>query len=137
MIIKFESKDIGKAITKLVEFAAGENCKFVLEINKSKNKRSLNQNKYYWGVVIQIFSDHTGHIPEECHQWLTEKFLQYTNNGRQFTKSTKQLDTKEFEEYTEKCRQYLWHEFELHIPLPNEVTEEMWIELKRKQNVYH
>jgi len=132
MILKFHSRDIGKTITKLVEYASGEDCKFVLEINRSKNKRSLNQNKYYWGVVIAIFSDYTGFENEECHQMLTEKFLQYTKSGREFTKSTKQLDTKEFEQYTEKCRLWLWHEFELHIPLPNEVTEEMWIELQRK-----
>lgn len=131
MVLKFHSKDIGKIITKVIEFAAGEDSKFVLEINKSKNKRSLNQNKYYWGVVIKIFSDDTGYTPEECHQWLASKFLQYTKNGRDFTRSTKQLDTKEFEEYTEKCRQWLYHELNLHIPLPNEVTEEMWIELSR------
>jgi len=134
MILKFHSKDIGKIITKVVEFAAGEDCKFVLEINKSKNKRSLNQNRYYWSVVVGIFADHTGYMKEEAHQILTEKYLQYTKDGREFTKSTKQLDTKEFEEFTEKCRQWLWHEFQLHIPLPNEVTEEMWIELSRKHS---
>lgn len=135
MILKFYSKDLGKIITKLVEFAAGEDCKYVLEINKSKNKRSLNQNKYYWGVVITIFADYTGYLKEECHQILTEKFLQYTKSGREFTRSSKQLDTKEFEEYVKKCRMWLYHEHQLHIPLPNEVTEEMWIELSRKQTV--
>jgi len=134
MIVKFKSTELHKVIARITDFV-GSDGKFVLEINRSKNKRSLSQNKYYWGVVINIFADHTGYMAEECHQMLTEMFLQYTKNGYEFTKSTKQLDTKEFEEYTEKCRQWLWHQLQLHIPLPNEITEEMWIELQRKQTV--
>lgn len=107
----------------------GKDDFFVIEIQKSKRVRSLNQNKYYWGVVVKIVSNHTGYTSEETHQELARMFLAYDNNGKRFVKSTAKLNTFDFEQYTEKCRQWAWHEMNVHIPLPNEVTEEVYMTL--------
>lgn len=87
---------------------------------KPKRKRSLQQNRYYWGVVCNLVSDHTGYAPEESHQIMAEMFLSYENKGKAFTKSTTKLKTVEFEEYMEKCRRWAAMELQVYIPLPNE-----------------
>jgi hypothetical protein len=107
----------------------GKDDWFVVEVLRSKKTRSLNQNKYYWGVVVKILSMHTGYTSDETHQELARMFLSYQNGKKRFVKSTAKLNTFEFEQYTEKCRQWAWQEMNVHIPLPNEVTEEIYMTL--------
>lgn len=87
---------------------------------KPKKSRSNQQNRYYWGVVCKLVSDHTGYMPEEVHQIMAEKFLSYEKDGRVFTRSTTKLKTAEFEDYMEKCRRWAAMELQVYIPLPNE-----------------
>ncbi len=134
MIFKFVEKDLGSVVQKLFAFCNGKEGKFILEINKSKSVRSLNQNRFYWGVVLPIMSDHFGYTTEEMHQICASTYLSYEKGDKEFTKSTTKLDTKEFEAYIEKIRQWAMSEHGVHIPVPNEVTEEMYIELHRKHN---
>lgn len=129
MIFKFKSDNLVPTFRKITEYVKGKDDFFVIEIQKSKRVRSLNQNKYYWGVVVKIVSNHTGYTSEETHQELARMFLAYDNNGKRFVKSTAKLNTFDFEQYTEKCRQWAWHEMNVHIPLPNEVTEEVYMTL--------
>ncbi len=42
----------------------------VVEIKRLQRKRTLDQNKYYWGVVIKALSEHTGYTPGEMHEEL-------------------------------------------------------------------
>lgn len=133
MILKFTEKELGTVVQKLFAYC-GNKGKFILEINKSKSIRSLNQNRFYWGVVLPILSDFFGYSNEEMHQICATTYLRYEKDGKEFTKSTTKLDTKEFENYLEKIRQWASSEHGIHIPLPNEVTEELYIELQRKYN---
>jgi len=129
MIFKFRSDKPEQAFKKITDFVLGKDDWFVVEITKAKQIRSLNQNRYYWGVVVKILAQHTGYTSEETHQELARMFLQYENNGKLFVRSTTKLNTVEFENYTESCRQWAWNEMNLHIPLPNEITEEMYMML--------
>lgn len=132
MIIKFNHRDIGDAFQKLFDFCNEPEGKYILEINKSKNIRSLNQNKFYWSVVLTVLSDYFGYTPEEVHQICASMFLRYENNGKEFTKSTTKLSTIEFENYIESIRIWAHTDHGVHVPIPNEVTEEMYIDLHRK-----
>ncbi len=38
----------------------------VLTVKKKWNKRSLNQNSYFW-LCMQVLAEYTGHTPEELH----------------------------------------------------------------------
>ena len=86
--------------------------------------RSNNQNRYYWGVVLSVLSQHTGHTQDELHEILKYKF------NRQFVElggkhypvggSTTELETIQFEEYLEKVRLWAVTELGCEIPLPNE-----------------
>ena len=87
--------------------------------SKHREKRSIQQNNYYWGVVCKIMSDETGYTPEEMHQILGEKFLSYDKDEMTFVKSTTKLRTKDFEDYMEKCRRFASMELQCYVPLPN------------------
>lgn len=87
---------------------------------KEKKTRSVQQNKYYHGVVCKLISDYTGYMSEEVHQILAENFLSYERDGRTFTKSTTKLKTADFEDYMEKCRRWAAMELQVYVPLPNE-----------------
>lgn len=98
---------------------------YQIELKIDRGNRSNNQNRYYWGVVIEILSEHTGFTPEEIHEVLKAKFLRYTkmlptSEEVNLSRSTKGLDTKEFEEYMEKVRMFAIQELDVEIPLPNE-----------------
>ncbi len=87
--------------------------------------RSLNQNNYYWGVVIEILSDHTGYLPEEMHEALKQKFLSYENfPGLRANLTTASLKTHQFEIYLSKIRRWASTDLGVFIPEPNEVDYE-------------
>lgn len=101
---------------------------YQVELKVLKDTRSNNQNRYYWGVMIAILSDHTGFTPEEMHYELKKRFLKYfkalpTGEQAELVKSTRKLDTKEFEDYMEKIRIFSALELDVIIPLPNEIIE--------------
>lgn len=84
-------------------------------------QRSNKQNKYYWKVVIGYIADDLKWLPEEVHEAFKQKFLMdYSTPGLQRMRSTTELSTGEFEEYTERCRQFGAEFLNIQIPLPNE-----------------
>lgn len=129
MIVKFRSDNTVNAFRKISDYIKGKDDWFVLEVLRSKKVRSLNQNKYYWGVVIKILSQHTGYTSDETHQELARMFLSYESNSKRFVRSTAKLNTFDFEQYMDKCRKWAQEEMNVLIPLPNEVTEEVYIML--------
>lgn len=133
MIIKFRSDNTVNAFRKISEYIKGTEDFYTIDIVKSKRKRSLNQNRYYWGVVLKILSGHTGYTADEVHQEMARKFLAYDNMGKNFVRSTTKLTTWDFEKYLESIRDWAKDEMDCHVPLPNEVTEDMYIELN---NIY-
>ena len=94
-------------------------------IRKPKKNRSKFQNNYYFGVVIDLISEETGHEPEEIHGFLKGMFLtEHINicgNNAERVKSTVELTTVEAEDYFSKCRQWASMMLNLFVPLPNEV----------------
>ena len=96
----------------------------------NKKQRSNNQNRYYWGVVIDLLSEHTGFNREEMHEVLKHKFLRRTlwipkKDGIQeqsiITYSTTDLTTKQFEDYLSEIRIWSSQDLGLFLPEPNEV----------------
>lgn len=43
-------------------------------VRKRKDTRTLQQMRYYWGVVVKIIADDTGNDPDDVHEFLKEKF---------------------------------------------------------------
>ena len=87
---------------------------------KVRHTRSIQQNRYYHGVVCKLIADHTGYSGDEIHQLLAEQFLSYEKGGKSFVRSTTKLKTAEFENYLESCRRWAAMDLQVYIPLPNE-----------------
>lgn len=94
-----------------------------------KSKRSNQQNRYMWGVVYKVLSDHTGYTSDEIHEICKWKFLKtwvrlekknHQSEEMQITKSTASLSTVEIEKYLEEIRRWASIELGCWIPLPNE-----------------
>jgi hypothetical protein len=104
------------------KFPEGTHVFVTIKKIEKRQMRSIVQNNYYWGVVIDILSDFTGYDPEEMHNALRHKFLTYENiKGLPTTLSTTQLKTNEFEDYLERIRRWAATDLGVYIPLPNEV----------------
>lgn len=92
-----------------------------LVVRKWKKRRSNEQNRYYWGVIIPILCESLGYFNEEMHEALKWKFLR--NFGREklpTVKSTSSLSTVEFKNYIERIVQWS-AEQNIVIPDPNQV----------------
>jgi hypothetical protein len=113
----------------LVQLSKLEGKRFEETLRQEKSKRSLDQNAYYWGVVVEILRDHFGYETyeaEEVHDGLKLIFLRiHEREGLETMRSTTKLSTVEFEDYLEKIRRWAIKEHNCRIPLPNECDLEV------------
>ena len=97
-------------------------CKTVqITVKRLGKQRSTEQNRYYFGVVISMLSDESGHSRDEMHSAMKLKFLSYYDQGLLFTRSTTELTTKEMEAYIEDIKRFAMEFYNLYIPNPQEV----------------
>src|ERR1039457_7594020 len=45
-----------------------------LTVEKLKHQRTNSQNSYYWGCVVKLIAQHSGHDPEQIHELLKQMF---------------------------------------------------------------
>jgi len=91
-----------------------------LTIEKFRKKRSNNQNDYYWGVVVDILGNELGYTPDEMNEAIKMKFLLIEGEVLDTMKSTKDLNTVEFEDLMERIRIWASKDLNIYIPNPNE-----------------
>jgi hypothetical protein len=99
-------------------------------VRKKKKTRSLNQNAYYWGVVIPIIKQGLFDLGiifshEQCHDLLKFRFLkedQHLKDGLfvERIKSTTELSTSEFMDYMSDVTRWAAEYLSISIPEPNE-----------------
>ena len=106
-------------------FQRYEGKKVKVEVKKLTKQRSMSQNRYYWGIVLNVFGDYLGYEPEEMHEICKSKFLKdFKMIGDievEYVKSTTNLSTADFEQYMEKIRTWASKEFACYIPDPNSI----------------
>ena len=108
----------------LRQIAALEGQQIELVLRKHKSHRSNQQNAWYWGVIVELISQHTGYTPSEAHEALKFRFLSDHNPDHQGLikiKSTSQLSTKEFAEYCDRIVRWAAEHMEIFIPDPGQV----------------
>jgi hypothetical protein len=115
------------------DYLHGLNGKRVqVTVEKIKHSRTIQQNRYYWGVVVKLIAQHTGHDPEQIHELLKIMFspkwhitlnASFAGNTLSIPTSTTRMDTLQFVDYTERCRVWATEFLRLQIPLPGEVAE--------------
>jgi hypothetical protein len=106
-------------------------------IQKRRKKRSLDQNSYYWGVVVPMIREGLLDVGykvsmEQTHDFLKDNFNQgelvneKTGDILKTTKSTSGLTTSEFMEYIEDISRWATEYLSLVLPMPGEqVTIEL------------
>jgi hypothetical protein len=115
------------SIKKAFDLADGT---YELDIKK-RNKRSLQQNRYYFGVCIKMIREkfiERGYevSMEDVHDMMRFKFnyieiIDYeTGEIERLPKSTTGLNKDEFGKYIEKIQQYAAQSLDLVIPDPGE-----------------
>ncbi len=110
----------------LVELSKFEGQRIELTIRKERHTRSLNQNKYYWGVIIEILSNNFGYDKEEMHEALKFKFLKKHEDTDLVTVgSTAKLSTAEFTEYIDGVVRWAATEYQVVIPSADGVGIEL------------
>jgi hypothetical protein len=116
-----------KAVTE--QLRRMRDCEVVITIEPRKAARSQPQNRWYWGCIIDLLSEHTGYSPEELHELLKAKFLPKKlavcdGNGvirGEFVigGSTTKLNKNDFGEYCERIRQWAAETLDVVIPDPD------------------
>lgn len=95
----------------------------VVTITKN-TPRSVNLNKYYWGVVVSLPAKHLGYEKEEMHNVFKEKFLykKESLNGEwiKIIKSTTKISSKEMITYIDQIKRFSVEELGVYIPDPHE-----------------
>ena len=91
-------------------------CDVELILRKQKKTRSLQQNSYYWAVIIKLLSEHTGYSADEMHGVIKWKFV-YTQDKS----STSDLSTFDYTVFIDEIREWAQQELDVYIPVPNEV----------------
>lgn len=105
----------------------------VLQCEEFKPKRSNPQNRFYFGVVVDLVRrglKDLGWEPKACsaeavHEMLKREFLtvdEHVKDGvfLKRTRSTTELDTAQFGEYLELCKQWAAENLGVAIPDPGE-----------------
>jgi hypothetical protein len=94
-----------------------------LTIRKRRTQRSLKQNRAYFGLIVEAVADHCGYSKDEAHEALAWRFLREGEPDALLPrrKSTADLSTKEFEDYTARVKQFAAEELGLFIPDPQAV----------------
>jgi len=103
----------------LVELSKLEGQRIELTIRKERHVRSLSQNKYYWGVIIEILSSHFGYDKEEMHEELKRKFNPKPSKidyDKTYGASTTKMSITEFGEYLEQIITWASVEYQIVIP---------------------
>lgn len=121
---KFQPED-PIAFMKQIRSLDGKTVWASMEEWKEFKHRSLNENSYYHGVVIDILSSELGYTHDEMHEVIKWKFLAHPielKGQKVMTAvSTASLSTSEFEGLMAKIRTWASMELGIYIPEPNEV----------------
>ena len=92
-------------------------------VEKIKQKRSNQQNRWYWGCILKLISEHTGDTPEDLHEAFKINFAPKHVVGNIVVASgSRYLDTVDFGQYCEKVRQWAAEYLSINIPDPGEVA---------------
>ena len=104
-----------------------EGRRVIESIKREQTGRTMSQNRYYWGVVLAVLSEWSGHESEELHEHLTDKFLARDQktlpSGEVMTpaRRTSTLTIEEFSAYVDRVVRWA-AEQGVYIPEASEVT---------------
>lgn len=106
--------------------SAWPDCPVTILIEKKHATRSLQANRYWWGVCVALVADHTGYTAEEVHQLAKQMFLPKPlavmgRNGELLGEyvvggTTTTLNNVEFGEFVAKFKAWALEKLDVLIP---------------------
>ncbi len=102
-----------------IQLKAFEGKHIDLSVKLPSKNRSNNQNRFYWGVLIDIIGKELGYTADETHEALKMKFLLDRRGKIPTVRSTAVLTTKEFEDYLEDIKRWAAEFLNVVLPDPN------------------
>lgn len=112
---------------EVAEFAGKE---IEVTFRRKRKHRSDPQNRYYWGVVVEMIRAGMKEMgdtvtPDQVHEFLKWRFLRVQKADEstgevlyEYAGSTADLGTIQFSEYVERCCQFAAEFLGVSIPLP-------------------
>jgi len=109
-----------------------EDTVFTAVFTRKGHTRSVKQNSYYWGVIVDSFrygaleqwgeylSKQDAHETLKANCLFQEKVNESTGEVIRIIGSTTDNDTYDQETYHDKCRKLIYEYFGIDVPLPNE-----------------
>lgn len=119
LVIDFDRYESKYQLHTFLKTLSGEQC---IQVRKKKSKRSLAQNRYYWGVVMRYIATETGYNKYIAHLILLDKFLPYAVFEDDYELTSTQLDTEEMWEYIDLIRAWSFRFLNCLIPDPNQTV---------------
>lgn len=121
-------KDALRALNQGIKPWEGKTVRVV--VRPARRTRTSAQNAYLWSTVYGYIAEHTGHTPEEIHEWAKQEFLPKTvafadGNGvvvgeRVIGGSTTALNTVEMTDFIEAIRTFARDRLGVVVPDPGE-----------------
>lgn len=127
MRVRFTDKNLPELFRALEKYCQ-PGREYILDVCQ---KRTLNQNAYYYSVIVPLFMDVTGYSRRTAHEKLAKMFLTEYKDSKGRVKSTADLTTIEFENYLQDIRIHLYHDYRVITPWPNDVDDQLIFDLEK------
>lgn len=118
LVINFDKGIEKQALYSTLKDLKGE---YVIKLKKKSKGRSLQENKYYWGVVLAYISNYTGHNTLTIHEFLKHEFIPYVKFEDDYRLTTTDLTHDQIWEYIDKIRHWAKDFLNLDVPDPDGV----------------
>lgn len=125
----------------LLELSRMRDGEVEVVVSRKHAIRTLRANNYYWGVIVEVLSEHTGYTPDEIHDYCKRHFLPreharddlviINTNGEQVETfcqgalTTTRLNKVDFYEFCERIRVWAEQDVLLLIPTPQEASDDI------------
>lgn len=106
-----------------------KDCELEILIERLSATRSIQQNRFYFGLILRLISEHTGDSKEDLHEFFKLKFNvktlvlcnQYGEivGEERIGQSTTKLNKVLFMDYCEAVRQFALEKLDIVIPDPD------------------
>ena len=110
----------------LVYLARLEGRRVELSLRLQKSQRSLQYNRYYFGVIVEILAEHIGYDRESMHENLKLKFASsrdLEHEGMFIIERTSKMTTERFMKYCADIQQWAAEYLNVYLPDPNEIPQ--------------
>jgi len=125
---RLEFKQRSSFLTDVEKLRDGE---YIVTVERARRKRSIDQNRYYWGVVVPLVKEGLTDIgyrltTEAVHEFLKGQFniVEIVNEkSGEIMKSigsTTEMSTSQMMDYFSKIKEWASEYLSVYIPDPNE-----------------